>query len=250
MCLGGSSTTTQTTEPFSGERNDRFNDLYSYLQNRLQSPQTYSGPLTTPTNAATQQGIGGLTNAAKNQILQDYATGKFVDLSANPYLQNEINALKQNSVDLYSQLAAAIDTRLANRGFWDSSPHASALTSAANQANRNFNDTVANLENTAYQQGIGNMLSAQGQLQDANSALANAGNSEWSQQNSNLDRQYQVWKDQMGLSGQDISNLLNYFNLGKNPTTTQTQEADGGLGAILGSVLGGLSSAWGKKPLG
>ncbi|MDR3564425.1 MAG: hypothetical protein P4N41_25720 [Negativicutes bacterium] len=245
--MGGSSTKTETSESFSGERNNEFNDLYDYLLGRVNNPQAYAGSLATPTNAATAQGITGLTDAANNPALQAFASGQYIDPATNKYLQSEIDAIKQNSLDQYGQAAQGIDSRFANRGFYDGSSHVSALQNAANQSNQNVANTVAGLENTAYQQGVGNMLSAQNALEGANSALASAGNTQWNQENQNLSQQYQAWKDQMGLTDQDISELLQYFNIGKNPTQTTTTDSDNGIGGILGSLAGGWASTLGKK---
>lgn len=244
--MGGSSITTQTSEPFSGQRNTDYNSLYQYLQDKLNNPQSYSGQLTTPTTTATQQGITGLASAADNPTLQAFASGQNLDPSSNTYLQGAINALKQNSVDQFGQEAKAIDTHIAPHSFWDSSGHSAALTNAANQSNQNFSNAVADMEANQYNTNVGQMMNAEGALQGANTALAGAGNSEWNQENTNLGQLYQAWKDQTGLSDQDITNLLQYFNIGKNPTTTSTTDSDPGIGGILGSLAGGWASTWKK----
>jgi len=238
--MGGSSTSSTTIEPFSGQRNDQFNQFIGQLQSNLQNPAQYTGNVTTPTNAATTQGISGLTNAANNQTLQDYANGKYLDPSTNPYMQQYANELKQNSQDQYGANAQAIDSRFSNRGFYDGSSHVSALTNAANQSNENYDNALTNLYNTNYQQNVGNMLSAQGQVQNANTALTNAGNTSWNQSNTNNQNQLQEWLTNQGVGQQDISNLINAFNVGKDPTATTTSSSNPGFGGIFGSILGNV----------
>ena len=83
-------------------------------------------------------------------------------------------------------------------------------------------------------------INAQSSLQGANNALLNAGNTEYGISDTDLQRKYQDYLTQQGFTQQDISNLLQYFNVGKNPTQTQTSN-DGGSGA--GEFVGTIGSA-------
>lgn len=237
-----SSEQTSKTEqtPFSGVSAERYNSFYPYLQGQLNDQTGYTQPMTSPINATQQQAISGLQTGATNQNLQDYASGKYLDPSTNPYLKSSVDQIQQSAKENFNQAAQGIDTRFANRGFYDSSAHAGTLDRTADLANRNVANATSNLYGNAYQQGVGNMLNAQGAQQSANAALLSGGNTQYGISDTALQRQYSDYLNQQGFKQQDISNLLNYLQIGKNPTTTQTSN-DGGAGA--GQVVGQLGAA-------
>ena len=243
--MGKDKTTTVKNDAFSGETAKRFEDLYPYLQNKLNTSVSYSVPLTASMNDTQQKAITGLSSLVDNQNLSDYASGKYLDPSSNPYLQKSLDILRTNANNQFADTAAGIDSRFNNRGFYDSSSHISSLDRAADTANENYNNAATQLLSNQYNQGVGNMLNAQSSLQGANSALLNAGNTAYNIADTDLQRKYQDYLTQQGFNQQDISNLLQYFSVGKNPTQTQTSNDGGeGAGKLVGTIAGSIISCF------
>ena len=239
--FGGKTTQTSTTTPFSGAIADEFGNMFKTLSGRYSndaSSSGYGGQLTAPENSTQQAAVSGLAANANNQTLADYANGKYLDPSTNPYTQQYANELTTNANNQFKTDAAGIDSRFNNRGFYDSSAHASTLDRASQDANANLDNSLTNFYNQQYQSGVGNMLNAQGQQQSANNALLNAGNGEYDIANNADNANYQNYLAQKGFTQQDINDLLNYFQVGRNPSTTTTQTSNDGLGSVVGTVAG------------
>ncbi len=236
--FGSDTTTTSTTQPFSGDMATQFADYLKKLQTNPIGSNAYTGQLTAPMNDTQQSAITLLNGVANNPELAKFASGQYLDPATNPYLQKSADIIKQNATDQFNQTANGIDTRFNNRGFWDSSAHANTLDRAGDNANQNYDNAIASLYGNAYQTNVGNMLQAQGAQQSSANSLLNAGNTAYGISNDALQNQYKAYLTQQGFNQQDIQNFLNALNIGKNPTQTQTQEGDSGLGGLLGQVAG------------
>jgi len=188
-----------------------------------------------------------LSNAANNPTLTAYANGQYLDPSTDPYYQKQLDILKENATDQFGQAAQGIDSRFANRGFYDGSGHVSALENAANESNKNFDNAATTLGSNIYNTNVGTMLNAQGQLESGYNNLASAGNTQWNQDNTNTQQQLSAWLSQQGVDQQTITNWLNALSVGKTPTTTSTTDGDSGIGGILGSLAGGWATGLAKK---
>lgn len=233
-------TTTTTSEPFSGVTKQRFENLYSYLNNRLNNVPQYSAPLSASLNQTQQGAINKLASYTNNPTLSAYASGSYIDPTKNPYVQNMASQIKKDVAGSWGTMGDQINTAANKTGFMSGSGRFKSLMDTQRDLAEAESGALANLYNSAYQQGVGNMFQAGQQQQSAADAALQAGNTRYQAEDTAAQRAYQEFLWQQGYTQDQINNILNYFNIGKNPTQTQTTN-DGGAG--FGSLLGKIGSA-------
>lgn len=227
--LGGSETTTTSSQPFTGVTATRFNSLYSTLMNNYNNPSKYTGQLSAGMNNTQQQAVNNLSNNANQQFLSDTMAGKYLDPDSNPYLQKSADKIKSNIAEQWGDSLNSIDSRVNKSGFWGGSGHQAQMEKSQRDLADTQGDALNNLYGNAYNTERQNQFNAANTSQNANSALMNAGNTQYGINDTGLQRQYQNWQYGNQLSQQNLENLLNYFNIGKNPTQSSTTEKNPGL---------------------
>jgi hypothetical protein len=237
-------TTTTTKEPFSGVTKQRFEDLYPYLKNRLDNVPQYNAPLAAQLNQTQQGAISKLSSYADNPVLSSFASGQNIDPVKNPYVQGMASQIKKDTAESWGQMGDQINTAANKTGFMSGSGRYRSLTDAQKGLAEAESGALANLYNNAYQQGVGNMLQAAQSRQSAANSMLQAGNTQYQAEDTAAQRAYQDFLRQQGFTQDQINSILNYFNIGRNPTETTTTN-DGGAGA--GSFLGTIASALLKK---
>lgn len=236
MCLGGSSTTTTTQEPFSGTAKDRFDSFYKQLYDSLGNTPRYGGALSAGLSQTQQQAINQLRNNTDQQFIQDTMAGKYLNPDSNPYLAKSADAIRRNMSEQFGDMTNAIDSRVNRSGFWGGSAHQGMLEKARDDLAEKQGDALNNLYGNAYSQERERQFGAYNSMLQGTGALLNAGNAEQKIADDDALRKYQAWLAEQGYNQQAVGNLLNYFNIGKNPTSTQTTEKSGGLGDLVGMV--------------
>lgn len=242
MCFGSSSTTTTTQEPFSGPMKDRFESFYQQLYDSLKNTPHYGGAMSAGMSDTQRQAINQLKNNTSQQFLQDTLSGKYLDPDSNPYLAKSADAIRRNMTDEYGDMTNAIDSRVNRSGFWGGSAHQGLMEKARDDLAEKQGEALNNLYSNAYNQERERQFGAYNSMLQGNGALMNAGNVEQKTADDDVLRKYQAWLAEQGYNQQSIGNLLNYFNIGKNPTSTQTTESDGGIGDIVSlasTIFGG-----------
>lgn len=230
-------TTTTTNEPFSGVTADRFNTLYSFLNNRLNNVPQYSAPLSASLNQTQQGAINKLASYANNPTLSAYASGNYIDPTQNPYVQNMASQIKKDVAGSWGTMGDQINTAANKTGFMSGSGRFKSLADTQKDLSEAESGALANLYNSAYQQGVGNMFQAGQQQQGAAEAALQAGNTQYQAEDTAAQRAYQDFLRQQGYTQDQINNILNYFSIGKNPSQTSTT-SDNGSGAL--STFGSL----------
>lgn len=244
MCFGGSETTTQTVEPFSGRYKQWYEELKPFLYNRATQPVNYAGRVSAGLNPTQQAMIGKLSGYTNNPTLAAYAGGEYVDPMKNPYVQGMAEQIRKQTAKSWGDIGNQINTAANKAGFMSSSGRLKSLADTQKGLAEAESGALANLFNTAYQQGISNMLQAGQQQQSAAQAALQGGNTQYRVENTAAQQDFQKWLQEQGLANNNISQYLYYLATGKNPTTTTTKESEGGLGSLLGTVAGGLN--WNK----
>jgi hypothetical protein len=234
------STQSTQSQPFTGEMYGRNMNFGDYLQSRMGYNPQYTGELTAPMNSTQQSAINNLSNQANNQTISDYANGKYIDPMSNPYVQGQANEIKNNASQAWGQQGDQINSMFNKNGFFGGSGQQSALQDAATNLNKSTSGALANLYSTNYQNGIGNMLNAQGAQQSAANAALNAGNTAYNVADTADTRNYAEFMRQLGFDQQNIGNYQNWLANSRNGSSTTTSD-DGGAGA--GSAAGTLGAA-------
>jgi hypothetical protein len=237
MCFGGGSKTSiQTSQPFSGDMVGKYNDLLAAAQNKYNTPRSYSAPTAAGLNSVQQSAIDALYGSADNPILRDYASGKYIDPGTNPYYQKMTGALTDQANSQFRDTARGIDTRFNNRGFWDSSAHASTMDRAADTVNENLANALANMNYNAYNTNVGQFVQANNMLDNKYQNLLSAGNTVYGVENNQLQSAYKKWLDEQGLADNAFSQYMYAVGLGKNPSQTTTEKNNPGLIDWVGAV--------------
>ena len=243
--FGSSSTSTTTSEPFSGKQKQWYEDLQPYLFGRVTNPATYGGRTSAGLNSTQQAAIGNIGSYMYNPTLSAYASGSMIDPTKNQYVQGMANQIKSDTQDSWGNMGDQINTGYNKTGFWSGSGRGKSLEDTQSQLAKAESGALANLYNNAYQQGVSNMLSANQQQQSNAQAALSAGNTQYQVENTAAQQDYQAWLQQQNMQNNNISQYLYYLQTGKNPSTT-TETESSGLGGIMGSLAGGWASTWGK----
>jgi hypothetical protein len=244
--FGSESTTTQTYEPFSGVRKEWYEGFQPFVYSRATKPITYSGKVAAGLNPTQQAIISRLAGYTDNPTLAAYARGDYIDPTKNPYVQGMVEQVKKKTAETWGDIGDQINTAANKTGFWSGSGRFGALEDAQKDLAEAESGALASLFNTAYQQGVSNMLQAGQQQQSAAQAALQGGNVQYQVEQAAAQAEYEKWLAEHGLQNDAISQYLYFLVAGKNPsTTTTTQES--GLGGIMGSLAGGWASTWGKK---
>lgn len=241
---GDKQTTTSTSEAFSGNRNNQFNELYPYLRSRANNPQQYTGQYTAPINGTGRQAIDLMKNYANNAMLSDTASGKYIDPTTNKYLGLQADIISHKMGEQFGDATDVIDSRVNRSGFWGGSGHQALMEKARNDVLDRQGEALTNLYGNAYDQERTRQMQALGMQSSLADALMRGGEYERNISDTDLQRRREQWLAEQGLANQDIQNLLNYFSVGRNPTTTQTTEGGSGLGDVFGTVLGKMATKW------
>lgn len=239
--MGKKQTTTVRNDPFSGEMKKKYDDFYPYLKGRIDKPPQYDGPYTAGLTDTEKQGIASLRDLANTSFLRDTMSGKYLDPASNPYLSKTADIISRRMGEQFGQATDAIDSRVNRQGFWGGSAHQGMMDQARNDLATRQGEALNSLYGNAYNSERDRQFQALGSAGNLGQALLGAGGVERGVADTDLQRRYEAWMGGQGLQQQDIGNLLNYFNLGKNPTQTQTQSG-GGLGNFLGTALGAWAS--------
>jgi hypothetical protein len=243
--FGSESTTTQTVEPFSGLYKQWYEEFKPFVYSRATQPITYSGKVSAGLNPTQQAMIGKLAGYTDNPTLAAYARGDYIDPTKNPYVQGMAEQIKKQTAETWGNIGDQINTAANKTGFWSGSGRFNALEDAQKDLAEAESGALASLFNTAYQQGVSNMLQAGQQQQSAAQAALQGGNVQYQVEQAAAQAEYEKWLAEQGLQNNAISQYLYYLATGKNPTTTTTTE-ESGLGGIMGSLAGGWASTWGK----
>jgi len=235
--FGGSETETKTYEPFSGQYKTWYEELKPYLYGRATTTPTYQGDVSASLNPTQQAAISSLSGYMNNPTLSAYASGQYVDPTKNPYVQNMAEQIKKQTAKTWGNIGDQISTAANKTGFWSGSGRTTALSNAQKDLAEAESGALASLFNTAYQQGVANMLQAAQTQQSAAQAALQGGNTQYQVEQAGLTADYQKWLGEQDLQNSTISQYLYYIATGKNPTTTTTTE-ESGLGGITGSLLG------------
>lgn len=238
--FGKETTSTSTSEPFSGLQKQRYESLWPYLQNRLNNPRRYTGPVAAPLNPTQQGAISRLSGLADSPFLRDTVGGRYLSPESNPYLQKNIDILGRKAKENFADAAGNINSLFNKNSFWSGSAHQDALSKTADQANENYNDSLASMLGGAYDRERDRQFQAQGAAQGAAQAMLGAGNTAYQIADNENVRRMEMWLKEQGMEDQDISNILQYLGMGRNPTqTTNSESLDHGdvTGAIAALFL-------------
>lgn len=220
--FGSSSTTTQTSEPFSGKQKSWYEALQPYLYNKMTNPSTYSGNLSASLNPTQQSAISLLSGYTNNPTLSAYARGDYLDPTKNPYVAGMADQIKKQTGEAWGRMGDQINTAANKTGFMSSSGRYKSLEDTQKQLGEAQSGALASLYNNAYQQGVSNMLGASQAQQNATQAALQAGNTQYQVEDTAAQRDYQAWREQQGLQDNAISQYLYYLNMGRNPTQTES----------------------------
>lgn len=242
--FGSESTQTVTYEPFSGRYKQWYEGFKPFVYSRATQPITYSGKVSAGLNPTQQAMISRLSGYTDNPTLAAYARGDYIDPTKNPYVQGMAEQIKKQTAETWGNIGDQINTAANKTGFWSGSGRFNALEDAQKDLAEAESGALASLFNTAYQQGVSNMLQAGQQQQSAAQAALQGGNVQYQVEQAAAQAEYQKWLAEQGLQNNAISQYLYYLATGKNPTTTTTKESEGGLGSLLGTVADGLN--WNK----
>lgn len=221
---------TTTTNPFSGQYKDWADQAGSYVMGNMGKTGTpYTGQLSAPINASLQGIFGSMGNYTNNQNLSDYASGKYLDPTTNPYVQAGYNAGVENLMKQFGQIDDRIKSVFNSNGLFNSSMRINTQNKNAADTKKAISDFTNNYYSDLYKQGVQDMLNANStQNSNLNTALQ-AGITQQQLLQNEMDKQYSEWLRQQGVSDDSIANVLNYLSLVRNPsqTTNTTQKTSG-----------------------
>lgn len=235
--FGSETTSTSSTNPFSGKQKQWYEELQPYLYNRMTNQRSYSGDLSAGLNSTQQSAIGKLSDYANNPMLSKYASGQMIDPTNNPYVQAQAGIIKQNASDTWQKQGDQVNSMFNKNSFWSGSAHENALKNAGADINKQTSSALASLYGDAYNTGVNQMLQAQSAQETAANNMLNAGNTQYNAEDTALTRKYAAWLKEQGLNDTDIERYLQYLGLGKNPTTSSSSSSIDN-GEVTGTLLG------------
>jgi len=232
------STSTSTTTPYTGEYADQLSELYSnYLKKNLDtSAEAYSGDLTAGLSDTQKQATSYLTGLLGDSALTDTASGKYLDVSTNPYLNQTYDLASDKVMNTLGKAYDNVNSNFNQRGLYNSSARMENLNTQTDNAATQLETLANDIYGTAYNNERTNQLNAVNSLAGLNNSLYGYGTTEQSTNQTALTNAYNEWLRQQGVDQNDISNMLTYFNMVKNPTTKTTTNS--GLGVIIGTAAG------------
>lgn len=229
--MGGgkqSQTTTQTAEPFNGEYKPWVYPVKDYVFGKLQNgAEKYGGQLNYGATDNQKYAFNQFRQAADNPMLQDTLSGKYLNPESNPYIQKTYDLASQNVLKGLNKANDAVNSQFSH-GLWNSSARRSTMQNQANQAGETLAGLANQIYSGNYNQERGYQLQAVGAQQQLLGNLLNAGTAEQAAGQSDLDRNYKEWLRQMGVDDSNLDRALNFLQVVKNPTTTQTTTQGGG----------------------
>jgi len=218
-----SSNSTGSVNHYAGDSAAYFKQLYDELLSGLSTSQQ--------TNPYTEQAASNLSNLSGSSGLSEYASGKNLDVTSNPYLQAQASAIKDNAMDNWTKAGTGINDLFNNNSFWSGSGHENALVSGAQDATRNLTNDLSSFWGNAYQNEVGNMTNSASALNSINSNLGSTGNTLNSQSTDEYN-QLLSYLNSLVQSANDVQTTENTESTG-----TQTTEKSG-LGDVIGTALG------------
>lgn len=228
--FGGKSTQKQTTvtTPFSGQYATWADQVGSELMSKFgKTGQAYTGQLTANTNNNLSNVFSLANQYTNNQVLNDFASGKYLDPTTNPYAQAGYDAGTKSMMKQFGQIDDTIKGSFNSNGLYNSSMRQNSQQKNAETTKDAISSFGSKYWGDLYNQGISNMMQANtAQQQNLGTALY-TGTTQQSLEQKGLDNQYKEFLRQQGVSDQSIANILNYLNIVKNPsqeTTTQTKQ--------------------------
>ena len=235
-------TTSSSTTPFNGDMKGKYDSFYNTLLNYYNNPSTYTGNVSASRNGTQNDATGLLSNAANSAMLNDTVNGKYLTADSNPYLSGYADKIKSNIADSWGEQTNAIDSKINGRGFWGGSGHQTLLEKSQKNLADTQSNALNNLYGNVYSNERQNQLSAQNQLTNNANSLLNAGNNQWSQDNTANQQDFSKWVTEQGLNQQNINNIIQMLGLGRNSTTNSTSNDGGastasGLGSIAGAFI-------------
>lgn len=228
--FGSTSTQKQSTvtNPFSGQYATWANQVGSELMNRFgKTGPAYTGQLTANTNNNLSNVFNLANQYTNNQALNDFASGKYIDPTTNPYAQAGYEAGTKAMMEQFGQIDDTIKGSFNARGLYNSSMRENTQQKNASATKDALSSFANNYWSGLYNQGVSNMLQANSAQQQNLGTALTTGTTQQSLEQKVLDDQYKEWLRQHGVSDQSINNILNYLNIVKNPvqeTTTQTKQ--------------------------
>lgn len=246
--FGSKSKSTTTTTPYSGQYADWINSMYGTLTDNLnnQNKNVYPGQLSIGMTDTQNRAINSISGLLNNPTLTDTMSGKYVDVSSNPYLQGYADQIKQNIAESWASMMDGINSAFARNGIYDSSARTDQLNKAAKNLATVESNALNNLYGSAYNTERQNQLGAINQAGGLANTLFGAGTTEQGINQSGLDKQYAAWLTTQGLNQQDLGNLLTLLQMVKNPSSTTTTESSG-LGGAMAGLLTGIGTGIGKN---
>ena len=232
------SKSTTTTTPYTGKYADQLDSFYSdYLKKNLDTDaEAYSGDLTAGLTDTQKTAASYLSSLLGDSALTDTASGKYLDLSTNPYLEQTYNLAADKVMDKLGTAYDNVNSQFNQRGLYNSSARMDNLNTQTDNAATQLATLANDIYGTAYNNERTNQINAISSLADLNNSLYNYGTTEQTTNQNALTNAYNEWLRQQGVDENDIANMLTYFNMVKNPTTTTTTNS--GLGDLAGTVAG------------
>jgi len=236
--LFGSTTKTSSssTEPYSGDYADQLSEFYDLLKSNLDTDASaYTGDLSAGLTDTQTTATSNLSNLINDSVISDTASGDYLDPSTNKYLEATYQAAAD---DVSKSLGTAndnVNSQFNTRGLYNSSARMESLQNQADSATDTLSDLANSIYSTAYTNERTNQLNAANTLADLNSTLYDEGTTEQTTNQTALDKQYTEYLRQLGVDDDDITDMLSYFSLVKNPTTSSssTESSDTGIASLL-----------------
>lgn len=247
--LGSKSKSTTSTTPYSGSYADQLEDFYNnYLKQNLNTSATpYTGDLTAGMTGTQNNAMGGLGSLVNTSALTGTINGDYLDPSTNPYLSQTYDEAAQKVQKSLGQMNDNINSQFNNNGLYNSSARMESLQKQADNAGDTLASLATNIYGNAYNQERQNQMNAINQQSGLYGSLFGMGSTE-QQTNQNADTNtYNEWLRQQGVDQNDIQNMLQYFGLVKNPSSTTTETSSGGLGSLFSAGLYGLGNGYGSN---
>lgn len=251
---GGSQTSTQNTDPWSGQQPYLLSGFEAAKNNyEAGGPAYYSGSTVAPQSDTTlqaqqlqtQRAINGnpLMNQSQDQ-LQKTVNGDY--LNSNPYLEANFQAGAEQIGKSYQNAVAGVDSSMNGGNRIGSGMQAFYQNQNADTLAKNLGNLYTNTYYNNYNTERGNQMNAMSMAptyanQDYTdlSALSDVGSAQdaYSQNltNADIDR----WNYNVNLPNNNLANYMNLIQGNYGGTSTSTQKAGGGsgFGQALGTAL-------------
>lgn len=259
---GGNTTTTTTSEPWEGQK-PYLEKLYKEASAAYDAtPKTaYTGQTLADQSQYTQQAkdsfLGLLPTLVSNSnALQGYATdvasGKFLNSSSNPYLQDAMDTANRATTKTFQETTMpTINSAAIAGGAYGGGRQGVAIGKATDSLANAISDTNAKIsyQNYAtergYQQNLPTLLSAANTMaQTPGQLLAQVGASDETYSQAQIQDAYNKWLAQNNAQWNGISALSAALGTGGSYGTATTTATGGGTsnasGILSGALGGGL----------